>query len=238
MRRYLLYSDESGGAGEKLRALAAVAGPVGEMKKLEQRLKAIARDLKVVDLKWSRVRTRKNRLKACQDFLSLALESLAAGRLTLEVELWQVFPEAPGVKSGEDLEQLYRMYARLLKRTALAWPRGDWTFHPDKRTGMEWKRVVSLAAQSARTFRVTACRPLASRDNYLVQLADLAAGLARTWTQHSADLAAYKEGGPEGLKALKNRFAISVDFMENCRRLGIKPWSAPKPLRGASFSRE
>lgn len=202
------------------------------MKKLEARLKIIARDCGVVDLKWSQVRTRENKLRAGGLFLEAAVEAMAAKEASLEIITWEAPEARDALKSREDKERLYLMYARLLKRSGLAWPNGSWVFHPDARTGMEWKRILSEANGKGRAWFKT-CRPQASKDSVLVQLADLAAGMARTLKEKSADFSRWRETGSLSLKpgapgrvALENRFAISADFVENCRRRGLKPFKA------------
>jgi hypothetical protein len=231
MEHYKLYSDESGGAGERLRALGAVAGSAAALKKLEARLKDIARENSVVDLKWSQVRTRENRLRACRDFLRAAVEAMAAGEMTLGVLLWEVPLGQHQAKPREDKKQLHHMYARLLKKEARHWTPGQWVFHPDLRTGMKWKDILDEVNGAGKN-RFTACRPLASRDSSLVQLADLVVGMARTSREKSVQLEAWRQQGglspgvsqpDQGMAALENRFAIRSDFVENCRRYGLGP---------------
>lgn len=202
MVEYGLFSDESGGPGERFRSLAAVSGPLDGLRELQHDLDGHARDHGIRDLKWAAVRTRKQRLEAARAYLATATQAAAERRARLDVLVWK------------DDAELKSMYVKLLSRAARGWESSVWSFYPDQRTGINWNGIIKAANRSMTRKKFLRTEPQRSSENSLVQLADLMAGMSRFCRERSVAFQRWlKLGHARGaLPATQNRFQIARDF--------------------------
>jgi hypothetical protein len=213
---FALYSDESGGAGEKVHALAGVSGRWEDLDSLRLELDGHARRYGVGELKWIGVRKRKAKLGAAWDFLQSACRAAGQGKVRLDVLVWR----------GRHEARLKELYVSLLRHAVKGWGRGAWGFCPDQRTGMDWLGIV----RGLRAFR--SWQPQKSSENSLVQLADLVAGLSRFCREHPREYRSWRSkvrrslpsasrGDGRGVTATQNRLEIAGGFLESCREEGL-----------------
>jgi len=169
----LLFTDESGNDGEALQVLAGIAGTPADLAALEERLRASLKRHGVRELKWAGVRSRKERHRAAREFLALASEEAAAGRIWIDVIVLEPGAARRAHAHLSGRERWLLLYQGLLRRSKRRGPRRSrWALMPDQRTGMPWKRLGRLAG-------LEAVVELSSSETALIQLADLLAGLVR-----------------------------------------------------------
>jgi len=179
--RYFMAADESGGEGDSLRVLALLSGPGQGLLQLERELRLALARHRQREIKWSRLRTRRERLNAAQDFLALARASLASGQLRVDLALYEEGQVSKAWRQMDEPSRLLELYAGLTRRARKAWGRGRYGLYPDQRTGMAWQRLQRASLWSL--------REQASHRVGLVQLADLIAGLTRFASQPRAGAA-------------------------------------------------
>lgn len=199
--RYALVADESGNASEPLRVLAGLSGPSRSLARLERGLRRVLRRHGLAEVKWAGLRTRKARLNAAREFLALALDEAARGKLGVDL---LIFEEGIASRNWDELDERDRwlsLYRQLMIRARKRKPSAHWTLYPDQRTGMPWNRLGRVVESSSRRLA-------------LVQLADLLAGLAR-FSRESPAL-----GG--AARARENRQELLDGFLGTVQRMGLK----------------
>ncbi len=164
-------ADESGSEGDALRVLALLSGPGQGLLHLERELRLALARHRQREIKWSRLRTRHERLAAAHDFLALARAGLASGTLRVDIALYEEGRVSKAWRQMDEPSRLLELYAGLTRRARKAWGRGRYGLYPDQRTGMAWQRLKRASLWSL--------REQASHRVALVQLADLIAGLTR-----------------------------------------------------------
>jgi hypothetical protein len=219
---HAIYTDESGGGGERTRAVAGVAGEKRALAALEARLAESLRRHGVAELKWAQVRTRAPRLRAAEEFLALAAAARQRG-LWLAVITWRPplrrigkQPASAGAHAlahlrprRDDLDRLNQAYVRLLKAAARVHPSARWHFFPDQRTGMDFGALLQAAGGARRGWESWAMQR--SDSSPLVQLADLLAGLARFRRDERVRVRACAAGRTlPGLPAQRNRARLAL----------------------------
>jgi hypothetical protein len=221
-RQHAIYTDESGGGGERTLAVAGVAGEARALASLEAGLALALKRHGLAELKWAQVRTRAPRLLAAEEFLALAQAARGRG-LWLATLTWRQparrqgpHPASAGAHAlahlkprRDDLARLGRAYVRLLKAAARAHPPARWRFCPDQRTGIDFGSLMVAAGGWRQGWEGFAMQR--SGASPLVQLADLLAGLARFRRDERRQLAACAAGRELfGLPARRNRARLAL----------------------------
>lgn len=191
--------DESYVLRGRFRGVAAVSTRVQDYCALRRRLRTILNAHRVRELKWNKLNG-KSRLDAAADASRLVLEEASGGTLRLDVLVWDTHDSRHGVAGRDDLANLHRMYHHLLFSVmGQRWPEDSrWLLVPDASTCLRpgdihhflslkeltvvtrdtWLFEEGPSAMWRRLYRVTNVSPESSSDNELVQVADIAAGMA------------------------------------------------------------
>jgi hypothetical protein len=221
-QEHAIYTDESGGGGERTLAVAGVAGERSALNSLEAKLAQALLRHGVAELKWAQVRTRAPRLRAAEEFLRLALDARGRG-LWMAVVTWRLprrrqshEPASAGAHAlahlrpkRDSVDRLSRAYARLLMAAAQSHPSARWRFFPDQRTGIDFGALMEAAGGRRQGWQGWAMQR--SGASPLVQLADLLAGLARFRRDERALVAACAAGRPlTALPAQNNRTRLAL----------------------------
>ena len=207
---FLIYSDDSGGEADTLRAVSTVSGPAKVLLALERELRRVLALERVDELKWSTLRTRPARLRTAEAFLELASVALAAQALRVDLLLWRPGDQGLAYQQRNDAERLRPLYFEAWSRARAAWGPGRWNVHPDQRTGMRWQQwPAGLKARWRRDgASLRRVEEAASGRSACVQLADLLAGLARLGAEHGPASTALA-----GRRARHNRGALLDHFL-------------------------
>ena len=170
-KRYALVADESGNEGDAVQALAGLSGPFDSLVQLERDLRAVLKRHGLKELKWSQVRTRRPRLAAAREFLSLASSRAWQGELALDLLVVEARSASKAWLRLGRAQRFSGLYRALLRRALKRW-KGRLMMLPDQRSGVRWKSIT-------RGMGVHSLREASSANLALVQLADLLAGMAR-----------------------------------------------------------
>ncbi len=196
---HIAFSDESYWNIGRFRALGLLTLRYSDLPFLQTEAHAILDESDVTELKWTKLRTAKQRFCAVK-FCQFAVDEAQSGRLRIDVLTWDIQDSRHTVRRRDDVANLQRMYYHLFKNVLRKrWP-GDWVWRlcPDENTAVDWESVedflsaegskldvrADLFAQSKfrvrlRTeFGIEKIEPRDSVQQPLVQVADLFAGLA------------------------------------------------------------
>ena len=215
--RRAIVADESGNASDPLRVLAGLSGSSQELLALERSLRASLKRHGVAELKWSSLRTKASKLRVAREFLALALDAAAQGRLWIDLLVFDAKYASSAWESLDERGRWLSFYLELIRRARSRNRRGRWSLYPDERTGMPWARLKRQAG-------LKKVNEASSADLALVQLADLLAGLIRFSREPSTNSG---QGAPRragmGERARAQRRQLLDDFFQHVERLGLGP---------------
>jgi hypothetical protein len=160
----------------RYRGLAVVSLRFADADAFRAEVKGLLQASEVHELKWTEVRTARQRF-AANKLISWTLNTMSAGALRAEVVTWDAEEQhpAPG-QSG--IATLQQMYGLLLGTTLRRYQSGGGLVRvcPDEQDALNWPELKEhLAAQALPIEHILPCQ---SHHEPLVQLADLLAGLA------------------------------------------------------------
>jgi len=192
------FADESNWNTGRFRSLGLVTTKADCLPLLDQELVTILNASGVAEFKWEKLRSAKARF-AAEKLCRFTVEKAIAGRLRVDVLIWDIEDSRHKIPKRDDIANLQRMYFHLFRNVLrLRWPDGAvWRLHPDEHTAMDWSTVQDfLEITSIRIehtpplfsrglfrsrlkveFGIQEIQPLRSVDTPLLQLADLFAGM-------------------------------------------------------------
>ncbi len=190
--------DESYVSRGRFRGVAAVSTRGEHYGALRTHLRAVLVENGVSELKWNKLNG-KDHFDAAVGASSLVVNAARAGRLRVDVLVWDTYDSRHRVSNRDDLANLHRMYHHLLHAVmGKRWPSSArWMLVPDESTCLrhndihyflslkERKLVIARpglfdetpSAMWRRVYRVTSVVPQTSHDNELIQVADIMAGM-------------------------------------------------------------
>ena len=193
------FSDESNWNVGRFRSLALITLQLQHLQALQDRIRALLDESSVSEFEWKKLGGAKERFAAIK-LCALAVAEACAGRLRVDVVVWDIEDSRHKVRGRDDIENLARMYYHLFQNVMRArWPNGViWRFHPDEQTAIDWQIMgdclqsvsVSMGVEGSllnggrlklrlrQEFGIKEIAPAISAAAPVVQLADLFAGLA------------------------------------------------------------
>jgi hypothetical protein len=193
------FADESYWNTGRFRSIGLITTSVSSTETLDGKLRSLLDESNVREFKWKKLQGAKERF-AAEKLCRFAVDKAAAGRLRVDVLVWDIGDSRHKIAKRDDLANLERMYYHLFRNVLRArWPDDAvWRLHPDEHTALNWRTVqdclenVSTTDEVDRSlftggqFRIRLRRefgleeiqPVSSGEHPLLQLADLFAGMA------------------------------------------------------------
>lgn len=193
------FSDESNWNTGRFRSLALVSLPLSALEELAAGLRSILSESEVAEFKWKKLDGARDRF-AAEKMCCFAVEHARSRNLRIDVLIWDIQDSRHNILKRDDIANLQRMYYHLFRNVLRArWPDDAvWRLHPDEHTAMDWETVQDCLERAAerleirppdliapkfrlrlrREFGLEEIKPVSSRDEPLLQLADLFAGMA------------------------------------------------------------
>lgn len=198
------FSDESNWKQGRFRSLGLVTTSVDYVDSLSNMLRCFLLESNMKEFKWKQL-DGDNERRIAEEMCKFAIHQACAGRLRVDVLIWDINDTRHNISGRDDIANLQRMYYHLFRNVMRArWPENAvWRFHPDEHTGLNWETVrdylieksvieksvtatVDTSLFSREPFRIMLRRDFGieeiqqvSSEHYpLLQLADLFAGLA------------------------------------------------------------
>ncbi len=255
--RLVAYADESHYNVGRYRGIAVVSLEEQHVGSFDAELGTLLHESEVCEFKWKKLDSAKNRFAAVK-LLTWTLHRIRHGLLRIDVLIWDTEDSRHKVRGRDDITNLERMYHHIFKNLLSArWPDGSiWTLHPDEQTAIDWQDVGdrldivssrgeihrdlftkgSIRIRLKQEFRVERVVPSRSKDEPLVQLADMFVGMAIFSRQSYCGFENWKRANdkqsrlfpePQSHEILssgdRERFKVLQEFDAACKRqrLGV-----------------
>lgn len=193
------FSDESNWNRGRFRSLGLVTISLDFLEMLNGQLQQLLEESQVEEFKWKNLAGAKVRFAAMK-LCSFAIDQARAGKLRIDVLIWDIQDSRHNLRGRDDIANLQRMYYHLFRNVLrMRWPNDAvWRLCPDEHTAMDWDTVKdclknvshrveiernlftqgSFKLRLRKEFGIEVIEPVSSHRRPLVQLADLFAGLA------------------------------------------------------------
>jgi len=195
------FADESYWNTGRFRSLGLVTTSLvkDNYLKLEDNLSELLHKSGIQEFKWKNLRRCKERFAAIE-MSRFAIENALAGKLRVDVLIWDTHDSRHDVPGRDDIANLQRMYYHLFLNVLRArWPNNAiWRLHPDEHTALNWETVRDFLEANNTNFEVVnslfsaegfklrlrqefaieEIQQVSSEEYHLLQLADFFAGLA------------------------------------------------------------
>jgi hypothetical protein len=196
---HVAYADESQYNSGRHRGIALVTAAVDGAIALQHELQWLLLQSDLAEFKWRHLDGVKRRFAAVK-MLDCAVRAVLGGRVRVDVLTWDVRDSRHDLRGRDDIANLHRMYYHLFKNVlSQRWPRDStWALYPDRNTAIDWPAIADFLAMASiradvsrdifttgglgfvlkREFRIVELTPRVSREESLIQLADLFVGMA------------------------------------------------------------
>jgi hypothetical protein len=136
------FADESHWNTGRFRSLGLVTARMKSVEEVERDLRRSLNESDIVEFKWQRLRTAKERF-AAQKVCRICVKKACAGVVRIDVLIWDIEDSRHSVRGRDDLANLQRMYYHLFRNVLRTrWPHDSiWRLHPDEHTAMDWNTV-------------------------------------------------------------------------------------------------
>lgn len=199
----IAYSDEAVSDCKRYRCIAIVSGRSELLEQLRRDLGKVLEESRTDHVEWKEVRGHASKTKAAKGYISKAVEYAAKGHIRIDVLIWDTQDKRHAIVGRDDLENLHRMYYKLLVHIGRRWSHFDWILHSDERGDMDWQKIRDFVNRTRvqpkqkgqemptllkffdefrqkgkRRFNLEVADSVNSEKEPLIQLADLFAGMA------------------------------------------------------------
>jgi len=188
------FSDESNWNSGRFRSLSLVTLPSEALVTASGELRNLLNDSGVAEFKWKKLRGARERFAAIK-MSDFAVKYAHAGILRIDVLIWDINDSRHNIQGRDDIANLQRMYYHLFRNVLrLRWPdNAIWQLFPDEHTALDWQKIEDyldvsgsrpkiehslFGARLYQDFRIDEINQVSSKEQPLLQLADLFAGLA------------------------------------------------------------
>lgn len=244
---HIAYSDESQHNTGRYRGIALITLKIKDKDRISQELRQILLDSSVSELKWSKVRTSRERFASLK-ILNYVLTEACKNTLRVDALTWFTEDSRHKIQGRSDNRNLRRMYYFLYKNVfCKRWPKtAVWKLCPDENADAHFQ---SIAGYLSEIFDYVTGEPIAdliikeveevkSHQEPLIQAADLFAGLA-VYSRSSYDLFErwLKEHGSKADIAPASRMTLSNSDRERCKVLAQFDENCKTRKTGVSLKR-
>lgn len=270
------FADESNWNVGRFRSLGLVTTSLAQLDYLNNQLVVLLSESSIAEVKWQSLSGAREQF-AAQKLCNFAIEQACKGVLRVDVLVWDIEDSRHKVRGRDDVANLQRMYYHLFRNVLrLRWSNDAlWKLHPDEHTAIDWDAIQDLLESVStrieiessifdqggfrlrlkRDFGIEEIQPVISREQPLLQLADLFAGLAvfsrekfieyRQWLEDNSEQLSFiekDENANDFSRRTKVRFQVLKEFAATCklRKLGVSLKSSqglrtPNPRKPINF---
>lgn len=141
MENFLLFSDESGYCGRhRYGSIAVISGSKSNTKDLNATLNIILNKYDKIELKFSKIKGHSNTIQSAKKFIELGLKYCSESKIKIHVIIWDTKDSRHQVFGRDDIENMVRMYYRILKKAQSDWKGVEnWEFYPDEFSSINWQ---------------------------------------------------------------------------------------------------
>ena len=254
---HVAFVDESHWNIGRFRSLGAVSLKFEDHYRLKQEVSKLLRESGVDELKWKKIKTAKYRL-AAEKICGWVVERGAHGNLRIDVLAWDIEDARHKIRGRDDVENLHRMYHHLLNNVMKErWEDETcWLLRLDDNSVLRFddiehflrlKEAGIIVINTAHLFReqpnllyrhyysVYGVSPVDSKEEPLIQVADLFAGMAcfsrkcfqkyKQWESYNSSQQSFF--APPNMAKMSNseeeRFILLRTFNNECKthKIGV-----------------
>lgn len=196
---HVAFSDESHQNIGQFRGVSLISLENKYYKVISDKLQSILDSNEGSEIKWGKIGGFRERTIGA-NFLIKSIEYAVKGLLRIDVLVWDVSDSRHTIRDRDDMANLQRMYYHLFKNVLInRWPEySTWVLYPDENTGMNWDTIEDFLDKVSTTaeiqndlftksrfkfrlkneFNIEKIIPCDSKDQPIIQLADLYVGMA------------------------------------------------------------
>ncbi len=195
-----MFSDESGVDGSnRYQAICTISGRREDMRVIHKELKVCLLKHQCSEIKFSKIKGGLKYFNCAKDFIDVGLRRCYEGLICVEVMVWDIYDSRHAVKGRDDGENFSRMYYHCLKSSVKNWQAAaSWELYPDENSLIDWPKLsfylsrtnfaepykeAKLLFEELRQLKLQKIhppKPSSSSKFFIIQLADLFAGIVRT----------------------------------------------------------
>ena len=243
---YYAFTDESNFTQGRFRSIAAFTLPGNSCNHIEAKLRAILASSDVIEFKWEKLRTAKDRFCA-EKIINLVIDKLMNCDLRVDVLIWDIQDSRHAVFKRDDVANFERMFYHLLRNALKRREYGArWRVFPDQNAAIDWGTVHDCLASAGQRrdlientlfgdfvsdphFHIAAFEEADSKLFPQCQVADLFAGMGAfsrsnydgfvQWrNEHRKGPTLFEEGGGDFSKSEYMRYEIIDNFSSSCKK--------------------
>ncbi len=204
----LAFCDASGVFAEHYQSIGVISGTTESLCQIRNSLGGILDDLGMSEVKFSNINKLDSReFKAAQRFFTESINNyIKSHNVRADVLTWYTADSRHSTPGRDDIENLGRMYYHLLRNIARKWNLTSWSIYIDKDENVDFDvlreclnsridqtdigqfpEIIESLEQIKDLEVIKEITEVESREEPLVQLADLFAGLARFSNEKGAE---------------------------------------------------
>lgn len=192
---YLAFSDESGSGRDRYRSLALITGTPDTCDDIRQQLTTILNDNSLEYLEWKEIGGDSKRQGAAEGFLKVAVNGAVSQKFRVDILTWDCQDSRHAIPGQNDVANIERMYYKIFRHTGQQWGQPKWRWYPDQSSALDWRSIKAyiertrarrhkpyffhLFDQDNEYFNILELKECNSKQEPLVQLADIFAGMSR-----------------------------------------------------------
>ncbi len=254
----LIFSDESRRAKKeigkgKFESICAISLLKGSLDSLKVELQKYLDEHKIAELKFKDVRTYKPKVECCKKFIETAIKFSSKDLIRVDIIIWDLEDSRHKIPGRDDKENLERMYFHLLRNVSEIWGITNCEFYPDENSEYDYQKIIdylsstktpriepgilTLFKQERINFNLEKVEQQNSKQNPVIQLCDILAGIGRFSRENCNEFSSWKgqkesKNSPslfndasdeeDGVTASNsNRFELIEYLAEKCKKKGI-----------------
>lgn len=258
---FCAYFDESGSQTERFITLAVVSGEEAALTALREELKGIKQKYKVSEeIKCEKLERGITARKVATEWLQIAVEFATERRIRIDVMVCDMQDSRNSVPGRDDINNIERLYYHLIEFMIRMHNHLIWKFYPDENQAVNWDKISEFISRTnfakikessslllfdepraEAKVQLLEVQMRNSKEEELIQLADIFAGLARFSRNkecpelpkrveryeylHSSQKLLDLEGEPEDDKCSQcndeNRCGLTITFYCACKNKGL-----------------
>lgn len=207
--QHAIYSDDSGWPNKRYQSLAAVSGTDEELCRVRTKLRSVLESRGRSEFRIRRTSREVCMCEVGREFLDCAVRHACCGKVRIDVLTLNMTDSRHGIEGRDNTANLQRMYYHLFLHIARSWKTPLWNVFPDENSPINWAEVreylstthvvkrepymLSLFKADRASFWFASVKEQCSKEEPLVQLADLFAGLARFSREHGRRFLSWRQ---------------------------------------------
>lgn len=254
MSEGVIFSDESGQDNEnRYGAICTISGIRTNLLELHQELEFLIKSNNKNEIGFKKVKGGSN-LKLAKEFIDIGINYVSNKKVKIHILIWDKQDKRHSIKNRCDVENLKRMYYKILKEVKNDWNYiNNWSFYPDELTSVDWENDIIKFMKNTKLYNNSELFNTVSKFNfpnyknteeksskamYNIQLADLFAGIIRASRNKSKEFSSYQKSKIKNLNLFEeDKLIISKNLIPKLHLLNHFKNKCSENSLGVNFSK-